>query len=199
MSLTIRLPSCVLTFSGCYLQLWRFIFREDRCDRRISLIKRERCGDLLDGDKTDLGYRRLHTCLECLSSSGQWHPQSPPPDGKALWCLAPAEKTGTHESRIKEKGLWIWGECSEMLCEHLTHKRPFIGNLDFETRIAIASCFSSVSQCLIAHTTITNMNIYSLYHRFFFLMTGNTLQLNSYFQYWRKRRHTVLLNAGDEK
>lgn len=85
------------------LYLWRWVFREKKVVRVFVLIKRDRYRDPLDGDKADLGYRWLHTCLESLSSSDQWHPQSPPPDGTALWCLAPAEKIKTHETEWKKK------------------------------------------------------------------------------------------------
>lgn len=69
----------------------------------LVLISKDSCGVLQGGDKADLGYRWLHTCLESLSSSGQWHPQSPQSDGTAPWCLAPAEKIETHESRMRGK------------------------------------------------------------------------------------------------
>lgn len=103
--------------------------------REFILISRDSCRDLQDGDKTDLGYRWLHTCLESLSSLGRWHPQSPPPDGTALWCLAPAEKTEMHESRMNKNRLWIWGEYFWTAVETLGKKKTDkkYGNKDCHT------------------------------------------------------------------
>lgn len=88
--------------------------------RVFVLMVTDSGGRLLDGHGADLGYRWLHTCLETLSSSGQWHLQSLPPVGRALWCSAPAKREQTETKEGEKKALRMhWGWLLEAAVETL--------------------------------------------------------------------------------
>lgn len=78
-------------------------------------------GRLLHRHGADLGYRWLPACLETLSSSGQWHLQSPPPVGRALWCSVPAKRTDrdVEEKSIRDAArLHVGSDCGKHLTQN---------------------------------------------------------------------------------
>lgn len=137
---TTRSPTPCLRFISSHCNSEDQSPKKEKATLKVFLTSTDSCRDLLDWNKADLCYWWLHTSLENLSSSGQWHPQSPRPDWKALWCLAPSERIETQQRKQNDRkgimdllrlnivcscGKYCWFISLLVRCHHFSYSTQF--------------------------------------------------------------------------